>query len=158
VKYCAHSFRSLAWLNRLLAFFGAAAVGLIAPTGCIMGPEGFAPSRASIDAILWGPEETCTCGRGQVPCGSACEEENPMASESPCQEAACPPPAKSHGWLHRFSKCHLYEPEAGIFNFCVPPACIQEPPPLPPGRFFPVPVRPVFSPQPAPGYALPSGP
>jgi len=144
------------WRSRLLAFFGAAAVGLIAPTGCIMGPKDFAPSRESIDAILWGPGEGCTCGRCSTQCGAACDEEIAAACEPPCEEADCPSPAASNGWCHqRLPKCHLYEPEAGIFNFCVPPACIHDPPPLPPGRFFPVPVRPVFSPQPTPSYALP---
>lgn len=39
----------------------------------------------------------------------------------------------------------MYDPEAGIFNFCVPPQCLNPPPPLPPGRFFPVPVQPAFA-------------
>jgi hypothetical protein len=52
-------------------------------------------------------------------------------------------------------KCHFYDPEAGIFNFCIPPQCINEPPPLPPGRFFPVPVRPAFAPRQLSTYAPP---
>ena len=55
----------------------------------------------------------------------------------------CRPPRSSLAC--HLPKCHLYEPEAGIFNFCIPPQCINRPPPLPPGRFFPVPVPPAFA-------------
>jgi hypothetical protein len=52
---------------------------------------------------------------------------------------------------------HLYDPEAGIFNFCVPAQCLNPPPPLPPGRFFPVPVQPVFTQRGDAGYGLVGG-
>jgi hypothetical protein len=55
---------------------------------------------------------------------------------------------------HHLPRFHLYEPEAGIFNFCIPPQCINPPPPLPPGRFFPVPAQPAFAERTEPSYGL----
>jgi hypothetical protein len=72
------------------------------------------------------------CGDGH--CGSTCEG-------GPCR-----------GLRRRW-----YEPEAGIFNFCIPPGVIGPPPPPPPGRFHPVPSRPVFAPRPSMALVLPGG-
>jgi hypothetical protein len=138
----------------VLAFLGAALVGLVAPSGCVMGPEGGYPSRESIEGILFGPDGGCECGACEASCGAPCDDRacEPCAADG--EHVECPPHRKPwHHWL----KLHLYEPEAGIFNFCIPPQCINPPPPLPPGRFFPVPVRPAFAPRADSGYGLLNG-
>jgi hypothetical protein len=153
VNDCAHHVRSdrpVAWRNRLLAFFGAAVVGLLAPAGCVVAPDAQGPTSESFREILWGPNQG-SCRACDPPCGAACDEcDSPACEGSP----ECAPPCKRR-WLH-WPHCHLYDPEAGIFNFCIPPQCINEPPPLPPGRFFPVPVRPAFAPRQLSTYAPPN--
>ena len=153
---CAHPSRTRCWGPRLLAFVGAAIVGLVAPSGCVVAPEGSPLTRESLETILWGPDDGCTCDLCAAADQAQCDEGEPAACEEPRRQAAL---ARLHSLREH---CHLplsdyYDPEAGIFNFCVPSGCIQPPPPLPPGRFFPVPARPVFAPQPTPAYALPPG-
>lgn len=153
----------------MLAFLGAALVGLVVPTGCIVAPEGGQPMRESIKDFFVGCEGPCRCGRcgpGSNECCSECEancgvpmtacatevavtptwEVPAAASEAPC-DAACEEKPKLWHRLHfhHLHRLHFYDPEAGIFNFCVPPQCLNPPPPLPPGRFFPVPVQPAFA-------------
>ena len=138
--------------SRLLAFFGAAIVGLSAPTGCVVAPNGLEPTSESIRGILWGPCHGGEHGHCKAPCGAAggestaCDEcDCPPGESSPCDGGSeCEPACERRPKCH-LPHCHLYDPEAGIFNFCIPPQCINEPPPLPPGRFFPVPVRPAFA-------------
>jgi hypothetical protein len=159
----------------VLAFLGAALFGLVVPTGCIVAPEGGQPMRESIKEFFVGCEGPCRCGRcgpgGGSDCCSECEAtcglpmtecatevalpapavEAPSEAVAATEPAACEPPCEEKPplWarlpLHHFHRLHFYDPEAGIFNFCVPPQCLNPPPPLPPGRFFPVPVQPAFA-------------
>jgi len=114
-----------------------------------MAPEGLEPNSESIQGELWGPNQGGECGAREAQCAAACDE---IAA---CDECDCPPCDDGHRTKCHRPSCHLYNPEAGIFNFCVPPQCINEPPPLPPGRFFPVPVRPAFAPRQLSTYAPP---
>ena len=107
----------------------------------------------SLRGILGGPNHPGGCETCATPCGAACDE----CGSPPCEDGPeCSPPCEHRRW--HLPKCRFYDPEAGIFNFCIPPQCINEPPPLPPGRFFPVPVRPAFAPRQlstdAPPYAM----
>jgi hypothetical protein len=150
----------------VLAFAGAALFGLIVPTGCVVVPEGGFPMRDSMHEFFLGSGGSCRCGRCQeceatcgLPsgdCAPALEAPAPCETPAPCDTAACEPRPKFWHRLH-FHRLHLYDPEAGIFNFCVPPQCLNPPPPLPPGRFFPVPVQPVFSQRGEVGYGLVGG-
>jgi hypothetical protein len=156
VKDCAPPSRSALWRARLLAFLGAALVGLVAPIGCVMGPEGRSyPSRESVEGFFLGPDDRGLCGAPEASCGAPCEDGGPESCDAPCAPAECPPPRRK--LLHHLPKFHLYEPEAGIFNFCIPPQCINPPSPLPPGRFFPVPVQPPFAQRAESSYGLLSG-
>jgi hypothetical protein len=155
VKHCAPSSRMTLWRARVLAFLAAALAGLVVPSGCVVVPEGGYPDRASIECFFCGPKHGCPCGEAETSCGAPSDECGPAScpiacqaectSECPaeCTRAECRPPRRKL-WEH-LPKCHLYDPEAGIFNFCIPPQCINPPPPLPPGRFFPVPSRPAFA-------------
>lgn len=97
-----------------------------------------------------GCEPSCGCS---AHCGGECAcPSGDECGEVPCEQDCCPPHKRSILSCH-----HYYDPEAGIFNFCTPPAKLGALPPPPPGRFFPVPVRPVFSPQPYPAYAMGAG-
>jgi len=112
---------------------------LAASSGCALHPPGWFPS---------GDAMSCGCGEA-VPCddcGECCDD---GCGDACTDEVACQRDA-SHGPKCRCPRCHLYSPEAGIFNFCMPPASLAALPPPPPGRFFPVPVRPVFAPRPSP--------
>ena len=153
VNDCAHHSwptRSNAWRNRLLAFFGAALVGLLAPTGCVVAPDTQGPTSESLREILRGPQHHSGCATCIAPSDAPSE----ACDGPPCEGGPeCAPPCKPRRW--HLPNCRLYDPEAGIFNFCIPPQCINEPPPLPPGRFFPVPVRPAFAPRQLPTYAPP---
>ena len=154
----------------MLAFLGAALVGLVVPTGCVVVPEGERPMRESIKEFFVGCDGPCRCGRcgpgGGNECCSECEAScglpmtegaTEFALPAPCEVPAAASAAPCDGvceerpklWhrlhFHHFHRLHFYDPEAGIFNFCVPPQCLNPPPPLPPGRFFPVPVQPAFA-------------
>lgn len=159
VKDCAPPKPIDLWRARVLAFLGAALVGFVVPTGCAIGPEGRPyPSRESIEGVLFGNDRCCGCPRCEASCGAPSEDCAPEACAAApvaCETAECPPPHRK--FWHHLPKCHLYEPEAGIFNFCIPPQCINPPPPLPPGRFFPVPVRPAFAQRGDDGYSLLNG-
>ena len=97
----------------------------------------------------YGDECTCACPDD---CGTACATK---CRGEGCQGEAC---HHAHTGHKKRLLPKLYEPEAGIFNFCTPPIALMATPPPPPGRFFPVPVRPVFSPQPvAYGYGNANG-
>ena len=133
----------------MLAFLGAALVGLVAPSGCVMSPEGGYSSREAIEGILFGPDDFGP--NGGCECGASCDDLAHDSCAADGEHVECPPRRKL--W-QRLPKLHLYEPEAGIFNFCIPPQCINPPSPLPPGRFFPVPVRPAFAPRADSGYEL----
>jgi hypothetical protein len=127
----------------MLAFVGCAAVGLCVPTGCVVSTNGPLPTRHAIENFFC---SRCGCEyAGEPSCGAPSDCPNC----GPEFDAATCPPTHCHKkpW-HHLPKCKLYDPEAGIFNFCMPPACIHPPPPLPPGRFFPVPVQPAFAPHP----------
>lgn len=155
VMDCAPTKPIALWRARVLAFLGAALVGFVVPTGCAIGPEGRPyPSRESVEGFLFGSGGCCPCGRCEASCGAPSEDCAPPPASTPenCESAACPPPHRK--FWHHLPKFHLYEPEAGIFNFCIPPQCINPPAPLPPGRFFPVPVRPAFAQRGEDGYGL----
>jgi hypothetical protein len=156
VMDCAPSKPIALWRARVIAFLGAALVGFVVPSGCAIGPEGRPyPSRASVEGFLFGPDGCCRCGRCErceASCGAPSEECAPEVCAETCEVAECPPSHRK--FWHHLPKCHLYEPEAGIFNFCIPPQCINPPSPLPPGRFFPVPVRPAFAQRGDDGYGL----
>ena len=124
-----------------------------------MGPDGGYPNREAIEGILFGPDhdrpdhDVCECGASCDDLAhDSCVADGPDGPDG--EPAECPPPRQR--WLH-WPKLHLYEPEAGIFNFCIPPQFINPPPPLPPGRFFPVPVRPAFAQREDSGYGLLNG-
>lgn len=152
----------------MLAFTGAALVGLVVPSGCVVVPEGGYPTRESVKEFFLGNGTGCGCshcGECEAGCGlpsGECAAEVPIAP--PCDAVACEAPCaapceeKPKFWhrlhLHRL---HCYDPEAGIFNFCVPPQCLNPPPPLPPGRFFPVPVQPAFAQRADYGYNMVGG-
>lgn len=145
VKHCAPPVWIAPWRYRALAFLGAAFAGLFAPAGCVIGPGGSHPSRGAIENMLTGTDRICNCAACEASCGAPyddCDLSN-CDSEDP---AACLTQASRKKPWHHLPKFRLYEPEAGIFNFCMPPSYIHPPPPLPPGRFFPVPVRPAFAP------------
>lgn len=152
------------WRARLLAFVGAALFGLVVPGGCIVVPEGGYPTRESIKDFFVGCDGPCRCGQcgpDEVSCGlpsddcAAAEPDEPPYDTASSAVAACEPPCEEKPKLwHRLHlhRLHWYDPEAGIFNFCVPPQCLNPPPPLPPGRFFPVPVQPAFAQRADGGY------
>lgn len=155
----------------MLAFVVCAIVGLSVPTGCVMSPAGSLPGRHSIENFFHGGG--CCCGHCDEPTCEApyecdcppsdCQAGDCQACSAEFDAATCPPHCHKKKLWHHLPKCKMYDPEAGIFNFCMPPACIHPPPPLPPGRFFPVPVRPAFAPQPTSmlGYGVngaPGGP
>jgi hypothetical protein len=162
VMDCAPTTRIARWRPRVLAFLGAALVGIVAPTGCVVAPSGGCCNRSSLDRFFSGSacgcefcstEASCGAPSGDLPCES-CPSECPPQCPAPGETAECRPPRKRI-WHHlHLPKCHLYEPEAGIFNFCIPPQCINPPSPLPPGRFFPVPTRPAFAQRDDYGYGL----
>jgi hypothetical protein len=128
-------------------------VGFVAPAGCAIGPEGRPyPSRESVEGFFLGPGDDCHGGAIEASCGTPSDDCPPDACAANCEPCACRPPRKK--FWHHLPKCHLYEPEAGIFNFCIPPQCINPPSPLPPGRFFPVPVQPAFAQRADSGYGL----
>ncbi len=159
--YYSRPTRTIAWRNRLLAFFGAATMGLLAPTGCVVAPDAQGPTSESFREILWGPNHRSGCKTCDAPCDAPSDADCEKCDSPPCDSPSCEgdpecaPPCEP--WRFHWPHCHLYDPEAGIFNFCIPPQCINEPPPLPPGRFFPVPVRPVFAPRQLSTYAPPNG-
>jgi hypothetical protein len=171
VKDCAPPTPIALWRARVLAFLGAALVGLVVPTGCVVVPEGGYPTRESVQEFFLGSGRACGCGRcgdGEASCGlpsDDCATEvdtvAPCETATPCEAAACPPgecePRPKFWHRLHFHRLHFYDPEAGIFNFCVPPQCLNPPPPLPPGRFFPVPVQPVFTQRGEVGYGLVGG-
>lgn len=157
VTDCAPPSWTALWRARVLAFLGAALVGLVAPSGCVMGPEGGFPSRESVEGILLGPDRGGDRGCYEASCGVPCDDEPDTACSAECGSRQCAPPHPRRKLWHHLPKLHLYEPEAGIFNFCIPPQCINPPSPLPPGRFFPVPVQPAFAPRLESGYGLLSG-
>jgi hypothetical protein len=158
VKDCAPTKPTALWRARVLAFLFAALVGFVVPSGCAIGPEGRPyPSRESVEGFFFGSGCDCGCNVSEASCGAPSEscQTNTCPPESiaaECPPADCPKPRRK--FWHHLPKCHLYEPEAGIFNFCIPPQCINPPPPLPPGRFFPVPVRPAFAQRDDVGYGL----
>jgi hypothetical protein len=164
VKHCAPPTPIVLWRARVLAFLGAALVGLMVPTGCVVGPHGGVPTPAAMQEYFLGPDGVrCNrhCDRCEATCGAPCDDcvseiEAPCETPVPCETAACEPRPKLWHRLH-FHRLHCYDPEAGIFNFCIPPQCLNPPPPLPPGRFFPVPVRPAFSQRGDAGYGLVGG-
>jgi hypothetical protein len=141
----------------VLAFLGAALVGLVAPSGCVMGPEGGSRSLESVEGILFGPDSGSASGCCEPSCGAPSDECLDTACDHECEGVACAPPHPRRKLWHHLPKPHLYEPEAGIFNFCIPPQCINPPSPLPPGRFFPVPVQPPFASRPESSYGLLNG-
>jgi hypothetical protein len=141
----------------VLAFLSAALVGLVVPSGCVMGPEGGYPSRESVEGILFGPDRRDDGSCSDAMYGTDGDECACDTCRSESEQAKCPPPRERRKLWERLPKLHLYDPEAGIFNFCIPPQCINPPAPLPPGRFFPVPVRPAFAPRQESSYGLLSG-
>lgn len=165
MKDCAPPNTTAFWRARLLAFLGAAFVGLVVPTGCIVVPEGGYPTRKSVKEFFVGCDGPCrcgSCGPGEATCGLPSNEcaatvtveplRDTAAPDATAAAAACEAPCeatceqKPRFWHHlHLHRLHMYDPEAGIFNFCVPPQCLNPPPPLPPGRFFPVPVQPAFA-------------
>jgi hypothetical protein len=151
VTDCAPSSRNAFWRARVLAFLGAALVGLVAPSGCVVVPGGGYPSRESVEGLLFGPDRDGKRVCREASCGAPSEDCEPDSALAECEPVECPPRRKP--W-HHLPKLHLYEPEAGIFNFCIPPQCINPPSPLPPGRFFPVPVQPAFAQREESGYGL----
>jgi hypothetical protein len=176
VKDCAPPTPIALWRARVLAFLGAALVGLVVPTGCVVVPEGGYPTHESMQEFFLGSGRTCGCGRcanceascglpaadcvtevaaAAAPCDTA-PYEAPALETAACATAECEPRPKFWHRLH-FHRLHLSDPEAGIFNFCVPPQCLNPLPPLPPGRFFPVPVQPVFTQRGDAGYGLVGG-
>jgi hypothetical protein len=148
VRASTSSFSS-AELNLRRTLRCAIVVGSLAATGCVIGPEGWTGGANSMDDLTCVHDRPCACQHGcQHPgesCGDVCIDEGDS-----CQTQWNGP---THSPRLAFlidrvrARCHWYEPEAGIFNFCVPPASLGELPPPPPGRFFPVPARPVFAPQ-----------
>jgi hypothetical protein len=152
VKYCAPPTRTALWRTRVLAFLGTALVGLVVPAGCVVVPEGGSPSRASIQEFFCGPNHGCPCDGEEATCGAPSSDSPPASCTAECTPPDCGPTHRK--WWDHLPKCHLYDPEAGIFNFCIPPQCLNPPPPLPPGRFFPVPVRPAFAERGESDYSL----
>lgn len=161
VTDCAPPSWTALWRARVLAFLGAALVGLVVPSGCVMGPEGGFPSRESVEGILFGPDNGCTSdcceASSEASCGAPSDDCFDTACSPECESGACAPPHPRRKLWHHLPKLHLYEPEAGIFNFCIPPQCINPPSPLPPGRFFPVPVQPAFASRQESSYGLLNG-
>jgi hypothetical protein len=148
---------STALLKLRLALRGAAIVCALASSGCVIGPEGWSAGANSMDGLMCAHDRPCQCHHGrQHPgdsCGDACIEDGDSCDSEWSGGPSSPRLRTLIDGLR--SRCHWYEPEAGIFNFCVPPASLGELPPPPPGRFFPVPTRPVFIPQEAEAVALP---
>jgi hypothetical protein len=149
----------------------------IVSSGCITGPDGRLLGTHSLGMLVDG-DNGCDCcqhhhGAGCQACdesawpadGSADSHEEWYASEAGDGLAPLPLDACAGGTCG--STCddgssgrprrRWYEPEAGIFNFCVPPGVIGAPPPPPPGRFHPVPTRPVFTPRPSLALSVPYG-
>lgn len=166
----AHKSSTIAARFRQLALVGATLVGLLGSGGCAIGPRNWLTPRHAIDGLMCDHGSQCGCGRGHHgprchECGDTCgcSEDDSVHCGDACEDAGWEPKRAEEEPLApltitipRFRIPHRkwYEPEAGIFNFCVPPAVIAELPPPPPGRFFPVPARPVFAPQPASDPAL----
>jgi hypothetical protein len=120
------------------------------------------PDGVSTHGILEGGLLEDVADRCQCACescaGESCDEPScgcPSGEGCECGPESCAAP-HCHDGKCKLPGCGLYEPEAGIFNFCTPPIALAGMPPPPPGRFFPVPVRPVFSPQ-AWGYGYGGG-
>ena len=117
--------------------------------GLLSGAVARCRSACSRHADPYSGECTCACPDD---CGEACSTD---CRGEGCKGDAC---HDHHAGHKKHALPKLYDPEAGIFNFCTPPIALMATPPPPPGRFFPVPVRPVFSPQPtAYGYGYGSG-
>lgn len=148
----------------MIAFLGAALVGLMIPTGCVVGPNGGVPTPATMQEYFLGPDGVrCNrhCEYYEASCGApssdgTIQSDVPCNEPDACEQVACEPRPRLWHRLH-LHRLHCYDPEAGIFNFCIPPQCINPPPPLPPGRFFPVPVQPAFAQRGDAGYGLVGG-
>lgn len=160
MKDCAPTTPAHFWRARLLAFLGAALVGLVVPSGCVVVPDGGYPTRESMKEFFLGSGTGCGCdqvGNCEATCGLPSGDCAAQVAAAPSDAAACGASceAKPKFWHHlHLHHLHLYDPEAGIFNFCVPPQCLNPPPPLPPGRFFPVPVQPAFAQRADSGYKM----
>jgi hypothetical protein len=153
-------------------------------TGCITGQDGRLLGAASFNSLVSGlsHSNSCGCHRDEhgAPCGSCGAPSWTHDRDTTCDSGRCGPGdgeiISQSDWEHGAfdsefggvegtygcdesrsvsARRRWYEPEAGIFNFCVPPAAIGAPAPPPPGRFHPVPTRPVFSPRPTAVVAMP---
>ena len=130
------------------------AAACVVSSGCITGPDGRPLGAGSFDAVVDGLDDRYASEGGQFE-PLALDDYAAGACGSTCDDGECPSACDDRQGLSR--RRRFYEPEAGIFNFCVPPATIGPPAPPPPGRFHPVPTRPVFSPRPSLALAVPLG-
>ena len=110
---------------------------LLAPTGCVIGPGRLVPERGSIH------RRTSVRSRsrgGELPwlpaidgasCGDAARRCAPTSAPTLATHATPNATGGEHSprlevpGIICTSRCHLYEPEAGIFNFCMPPQCTR---------------------------------
>lgn len=182
---CAYSTAALARKRLRLVLLSAAWITSVASCGCVFGPHGRPIGAGACDALghlvdHGVPCGNCNCHQCQhgaccdtclaapaCSCNQQCNVEDGtwfadeagcgVPCSSACNDGSCTGAGCVHPMCPRFLTCDWYEPEAGIFNFCMPPASIGAPPPPPPGRFFPVPTRPAFAPRNATVVAEPSG-
>jgi hypothetical protein len=132
-----------AWIGIRAAFV----LGFIMSAGCILGRDGRPLGDGSMNPLMAG-------GCAEEPgCGASCCSE---VGGPPCSEGSgycenCPGSCRGGNYsvcAYACAPCYAVGHCVGsVFNFCLPPACITGPPPLPPGRFFPVPTRPAFCPR-----------
>lgn len=107
-----------------------AAAALLA-TGCLCAPDGRMLGAATFDrwvGQLHG--QACGCGSNAPDC-TAC--------------GSCPDDCHHPGCNGPFDR--LCADDFNLLNLCAPAAAPGPPTPPPPGRFFPVPTRPVFAPR-----------
>jgi hypothetical protein len=138
--------------------------------GCILTPDGRplgAGAAESLAHLAGFSPAGCSCGNmhcGEPACSFGGEAETWIGGAADCGPADCGPSGGSACETCGEESCRLECPSAtcaalqaagrwpcqaiaGTANFCIPAAAIGPPYIPPPGRFHPVPTRPVFAPR-----------
>jgi hypothetical protein len=130
--------------------FASGVVALLAialSSGCILGNDGRPLGVGSLNPLMTdgcAAEPSCGSACCSAGAGPSCADANGYSEnrDGACHGGNCS--LASYAWVPCRAVGHCL---GGVFNFGLPPACISGPPPMPPGRFFPVPTRPAFCPR-----------